>query len=193
MQLAGKILQKYDRTAFRNLHSGFQYTPQGSYQQGHQQMYQQTYQNKSPEQQPNQPQQHNPKNFAQNQLNPQQQRYFESQQHQQQRTQTSMNNSTREFNEADLQKLQKLFKISSRVKISDVEQIANLERAQIINILIENSENLKGIKIEGDELVVEKEGDVSNFMDVLDTQFDGWEQREHNKEGKVEEFGNWEE
>ncbi|MHA1728670.1 MAG: leucine-rich repeat domain-containing protein [Promethearchaeota archaeon] len=83
-----------------------------------------------------------------------------------------------------LNKLQHLFEISERVKISDVVKLIDTTREGLLDFLVTNYETLGGMKIDGDFLKVSSTEDVNKFMNLLDQQFDSWESKEKTKEGK---------
>jgi hypothetical protein len=85
-------------------------------------------------------------------------------------------------------KLFNLFKISSKVKLDDVQRILGMNREELLQSLMEWQNTLKGFKIDGDYLTLEDSGSLGGLMGVLDSQFDEWEEKEQSKEGKIEDF-----
>lgn len=82
--------------------------------------------------------------------------------------------------EESLSKLRNLFEITERVHLNDVAALLDFSREQLIGFLVENKESIKGVKIVGNEIVVQ-EGNVDNFVDALDDVFKSWRQG-----GKIE-------
>jgi hypothetical protein len=58
----------------------------------------------------------------------------------------------------------------------------------MLQSLMEWQNTLKGFKIDGDYLSMEDAGSLDGLMGALDSQFDDWEEKEHSKEGKIEDF-----
>ena len=79
-----------------------------------------------------------------------------------------------------MEKLAKLFSISSKVLLNDIAELLNLTRAMVIEKLIEWSYRFS-YEIEGEYLKIKKE-EVSSFIDALDEQFAQWEELD----GKIE-------
>lgn len=84
-----------------------------------------------------------------------------------------------------IEKLSALFKISDRVRLEIVAKLMDMEQEELLNYFIENSDQLGGIKIDGDFIRVISEEDVGGFMDLLDKQFESWERKEKGKIGKL--------
>jgi Concanavalin A-like lectin/glucanases superfamily/FG-GAP-like repeat/Bacterial TSP3 repeat/PQQ-like domain len=85
-------------------------------------------------------------------------------------------------------KLFNLFKISNKVKLDDVQRILAMNREELLQSLMEWQNTLKGFKIDGDYLTMEDSNSIGGLMGVLDNQFDEWTEKEHSKEGKIEDF-----
>jgi NHL repeat len=85
-------------------------------------------------------------------------------------------------------KLFNLFKISSKVKLDDVQRILGMNREELLQSLMEWQNTLKGFKIDGDFLTLEDASSLGGLMGALDSQFDEWEEKEQTKEGKIEDF-----
>ena len=84
-----------------------------------------------------------------------------------------------------IEKLSSLFKISNRVRLEIVAKLMDMEQEELLNYFIENTDQLVGIKIDGDFIKVISEEDVGGFMDLLDKQFESWERKEKGKIGKL--------
>jgi tetratricopeptide (TPR) repeat protein len=82
-------------------------------------------------------------------------------------------------------KLQDFLNMTSKAKLTDVASILSTDRDTLLSYLIENQSKLKGVKIDGDYLVVENTAD---FMSSMDSNFNEWGDKELSKEGKIEGF-----
>ena len=83
----------------------------------------------------------------------------------------------------NLQKLARLFKISSKIKIDDLVDMLNLKRSLLIDKLIEWSDKFS-FKIDGDFLTVSEES-VSDFIEALEKQFVIWGETEKQNASKI--------
>jgi PKD repeat protein len=84
-----------------------------------------------------------------------------------------------------IEKISNLFKLSQSVKIDDAAELIGISRKELLNILVENRDSLKGITINNDILTLSSVEDVSDFIELLDKQFDSWKDKEKSKLGKI--------
>jgi elongation factor 1-alpha len=86
----------------------------------------------------------------------------------------------------NIKKLSQLFFITSRVRLDDVAIIIKMERADLMEFLIEMRDQFTGdqFKIEGDDLVIVS-SKLDGFIEDLNSQFATWGNNEQNKIGKI--------
>lgn len=81
--------------------------------------------------------------------------------------------------------IKKLLEISDEVSISDIENMFNLSRPEILNLILKIQESIPGLLIKNNKVIVEKE-DLSSFISTLDGYFADWSNKEATKLGKKE-------
>ncbi|MHA1730160.1 MAG: CPBP family intramembrane glutamic endopeptidase [Promethearchaeota archaeon] len=94
------------------------------------------------------------------------------------------NNNPQKIRDARLRKLSDLLSMSESIKIDDVTSFLNINRKDLFNFLVDNRLKLKHIKISGEFLDISSEDGREEFINLLDKQFESWQQREEIKEGK---------
>jgi parallel beta-helix repeat protein len=81
-----------------------------------------------------------------------------------------------------------IFKNTKKMVITDVCDMMEIERKELVKMVIEKSEILKGFKIEGEYLMLGESADLSQYMSDLNNQFSDWKAKENSKDGKIEDF-----
>ena len=81
-----------------------------------------------------------------------------------------------------MQKFEKILRASNKVKQAQIAQYLGISEHELFALLISWSELLP-FKIEDEYVVVE---DMQQFTEILEQDFADWEEREHTKDGKVD-------
>ncbi|MHA1699731.1 MAG: hypothetical protein ACTSWN_12880, partial [Promethearchaeota archaeon] len=79
-----------------------------------------------------------------------------------------------------LEKLNKMFKISHRLRIDDICGVLKMDRYELLDFYTEWADKF-GFKIDGDYLVCDADNILEGWLDSLDQQFAEWEGREISK------------
>lgn len=85
----------------------------------------------------------------------------------------------------NVKKIKNLFTVSKSVRIEAVAEVLGMDRAELLQFIVESREKLPGIVIDGDFIKTDSVDDVSEFVDILDKQFESWKGTEKSKDGKI--------
>lgn len=85
----------------------------------------------------------------------------------------------------NVKKIKDLFTVSKSVRIEAVAEVLGMDRAELLQFIVESREKLPGIVIDGDFIKTDSVEDVSEFVDILDKQFESWKGTEKSKNGKI--------
>jgi len=85
----------------------------------------------------------------------------------------------------NVKKIKDLFTVSKSVRIEAVAEVLGMDRAELLQFIVESRKKLPGIVIDGDFIKTDSVDDVSDFVDILDRQFESWKGTEKSKDGKT--------
>jgi hypothetical protein len=102
--------------------------------------------------------------------------------------QNSQTQMYKENKKSSYQKLTSLLKTQAepidKISFQRLEEVLHLKKVEIIELIIDNSENLTDILVDCEGVKSQYHETLDKFIDLLDQQFNKWESQEKTKTGK---------